>query len=91
VYAVLYGGGRAADWLRAGEALSAAWLDAVDHGLTLLPVSAPAEVASTRLLLQRIVSYVGYPYLVFRLGVAPGDAPEGTPRLAAEETIDVRP
>ena len=92
VFAVLYGSGDTpVDWLRAGEALSAAWLDAVDHGLTLMPVSAPAEIASTRLLLQRLVSYVGQPYLVFRLGVAPADAPEGTPRLAAEETIDVRP
>ena len=72
VYAVLYGTGDGpVDWLRAGEALSAAWLDAVDHGLTLLPFSAPAEIASTRLLLQRLVSYVGHPYLVFRLGVAP--------------------
>jgi hypothetical protein len=92
VYAVLYGSGDTpVDWLRAGEALSAAWLDAVDHGLTLLPVTAPAEIASTRLLLKRIVSYVGDPYLVFRLGVAPADAPASTPRLAAEETIDVRP
>jgi len=92
VFVVIYGPGDGpVDWLRAGEALSAAWLDAVDHGLTLMPVSAPAEIASTRLLLQRLVSYVGYPYLVFRLGVAPGDAPQGTPRLAAEETIDVRP
>jgi nitroreductase len=91
VYAVLYGtGDTPVDWLRAGEALSAAWLDAVDHGLTLLPVSAPAEIASTRLLLQRLVSYIGYPYLVFRLGVAPADAPPPrTPRLPAEQTVKV--
>jgi hypothetical protein len=92
VFAVLYGPGDApADWLRAGEALSAAWLDAVDHGVTLMPISAPAEIASTRLLLQRLVSYVGDPYLVFRLGVAPGDAPQGTPRLSADATVEVRP
>src|SRR5688572_13098336 len=65
VYAVLYGSGDTpVDWLRAGEALSAAWLDAVTLGLTLLPFSAPVEIASTRLLLDRIVSHVGHPYLV---------------------------
>jgi nitroreductase len=92
VYAVLYGtGDTSIDWLRAGEALSAAWLDAVDHGLTLTPVSAPAEIASTRLLLQRLVSDVGHPYLVFRLGVAPADAPPPhTPRLPVDATVDVR-
>jgi hypothetical protein len=92
VYAVIYGTGDApADWLRAGEALSAAWLDAVDQNLTLLPFSAPAEIASTRLMLQRLVSYVGYPYLVVRLGVAPADDPLArTPRLRAEQTLEVR-
>jgi hypothetical protein len=36
VYAVLYGPGDTnVDWLRAGEALSAGWLDAVDHGLAV--------------------------------------------------------
>jgi hypothetical protein len=93
VYAVLYGtGNMPADWLRAGEALSAAWLEAVDRGLTLLPFSAPAEIAATRLMLQRLVSYVGYPYLVVRLGVAPrDDATAHTPRLPAEETLQIRP
>jgi hypothetical protein len=93
VYAVLYGIGNApADWLRAGEALSAAWLDAVDRGLTLLPFSAPAEIASSRLLLQRLVSYVGYPYLVVRLGVAPADVTMArTPRLRADQTLEIRP
>jgi hypothetical protein len=93
VYAVLYGDGDGAvDWLRAGEALSAAWLDAVDRGLTLLPFSVPAEIASTRLMLQRLVSYIGYPYLVVRLGVAPaGDPVADTPRLRVEQTLEVRP
>jgi nitroreductase len=93
VYAVFYGTGNApADWLRAGEALSAAWLDAVDRGLTLLPFSAPAEIASSRVLLQRLVSYLGYPYLVVRLGVAPaGDTTARTPRLPADQTVEIRP
>jgi hypothetical protein len=92
VYAVVFGAGdTSVDWLRAGEALSAAWLDAVDNGLTLLPFSAPAEIASTRLLVQRLVSNVGYPYLVVRLGVACADTVPDTPRLPAEETLEVRP
>jgi hypothetical protein len=91
VYAVVFGAGDApVDWLRAGEALSAAWLDAVDRGLTLLPVSAPAEIASTRLLVQRLVSNTGYPYLVVRLGVATADPVPDTPRLPVGETLEVR-
>jgi hypothetical protein len=58
----------------------------------LLPFSAPADIANTRLLLQRLVSYVGYPYLVVRLGVAPGDdTMVRTPRLPAEQTLQIRP
>lgn len=90
-YAVVFGAGDTpVDWLRAGEALSAGWLDAVDHGLTLLPFSAPTEIASTRLLVQRLVAHVGYPYLVVRLGVATADTVPDTPRLPAGETLDVR-
>lgn len=89
--AVIYGAGDTpVDWLRAGEALSASWLDAVDHGLTLLPFSAPAEIASTRLLVQRLVSNVGYPYLVIRPGVAVAGGPPEIPRLRSEETLEVR-
>jgi nitroreductase len=92
VYAVLYGTGDGpVDWLRAGEALSAAWLDAVTHGLTLLPFSAPAEIASTRFLLQRLIAHVGHPYLVVRIGVARADDPlPRTPRLPTEATLEVR-
>jgi hypothetical protein len=91
VYAVVFGAGDTpVDWLRAGEALSAAWLDAVHSGLTLLPFSAPAEIASTRLLIRRIVANIGYPYLVVRLGVAPADTVPDTPRLPAGETLEVR-
>ncbi|GIJ71072.1 Acg family FMN-binding oxidoreductase [Virgisporangium ochraceum] len=92
VHAVIYGtGDRPVDWLRAGEALSAAWLDAVDNGLTLLPESSPAEIASTRLLLRQLVSHVGYPYLVVRLGVAHDETTTtGTPRLPAPEIVELR-
>ena len=67
VYAVMAG---ATDtplaWLR-GEALSHAWLVAVDRGVSLLPMSAAIEVASTRLILRRLIGG-DEPYLVLRLG-----------------------
>jgi nitroreductase len=92
VYAVLYGDGDTdADWLRAGEALSAAWLDAVDHGLNLLPISVPVEIAHTRYLLRDMLAGVGYPHVVVRLGVADPDhtGPGHTPRLPGDQTIEV--
>jgi nitroreductase len=93
VFAVLYGDGDGPiDWLRAGEALSAAWLEAVDQGLNLLPLSAPVEIAHTRQLLRRMISEVGYPHVVVRLGTADPDAagPQ-TPRLATDQLIDIVP
>jgi hypothetical protein len=91
VFAVLYGrADTAVNWLRAGEALAAGWLDAVRLGLTLLPFSAPVEIASTRHLLREMVADIGYPYLVVRLGVAVGGEAPRTPRLPAEQTIEIR-
>jgi len=92
VYAFLYGDGDTdADWLRTGEALSAAWLDAIDHGLALLPISAPVEIASTRHLLRQMLADVGHPHIVVRLGTADPDhaGPPHTPRLPADQTIEV--
>jgi nitroreductase len=92
VYAILHGGGdQPADWLRAGEALSAAWLAATEHGLALLPFSAPTEVAATRQQLRAMLSGVGYPYLALRLGAADPDhaGPPHTPRLPADQVIEI--
>jgi len=91
VYAILHGSGQEpADWLRAGEALSAAWLAATEHGLTLLPFSAPTEVGATRELLRRMLSGLGYPYLALRLGATDPDhaGPPHTPRLPVEQTVE---
>jgi nitroreductase len=91
-YAVLYGAGDVAvDWLRAGEALSAVWLAAVERGLSVLPISAPIEIASTREALRRLLADIGYPHLVLRLGrVDPNaEVPAQTPRLAPEQVIAV--
>lgn len=90
-YAVLYGDtDTPLDWLRAGEALNAAWLAAVDRGLALLPLSAPVELPATRVLLRHMLADLGYPYLTLRLGNAdPGHAaPPQVPRLSPQEVID---
>jgi len=60
-------------WLHAGEALSAAWLAATEHSISVLPLSAVVEVETTRMVLRRLVAQVGEPFLILRLG---------TPRLS---------
>jgi nitroreductase len=91
-YAILYGSSDTPiDWLRGGEALSAAWLTALGAGLSLVPMSAAIEVETTRQLLRRLVAQLGEPYLVIRLGV-PDQTTEGpgkTPRLPSDQTVEV--
>jgi nitroreductase len=92
-YLMLFGSGdEPADWLRAGEALSAGWLTATGLGLSVLPFSAVIEVASVRESLRRdILAGLGNPYIVVRLGVPDPDhgLAARTPRLPAEQTITV--
>ncbi|HEX5740986.1 MAG TPA: nitroreductase [Pilimelia sp.] len=90
-YGLLYGDGdEPRDWLRAGEALSAGWLCAVRHRLSLVPLSWVAEVPTTRALLAESSGRRGQPYLALRLGVAHPDAagPEFTPRLPTRQVIE---
>jgi hypothetical protein len=91
VYAILYGAEDVAlEWLRAGEALSAVWLEAIERDLTVLPLSAAIEVPQTRQTLQRLLAYLGQPFLVLRIGVGLDRAgPPHTPRLAAEQTVEI--
>ncbi len=80
------------DWLRAGQALSAAWLISTELGVSLVPMSAAVEVPAPRQVLRRLLSGAGQPYLVLRLGMAdPGAEAPITPRLAAERTVERRP
>lgn len=91
-YAVLFGSSdEPTDWLRAGEAMSAAWLVATERGLSVLPFSAVIEVPATRESLRRLLSFVGYPYLVLRLGMPDPDhaAAPHTPRLPSEQVIEI--
>ena len=70
-------------WLAAGEALSAAWLVAAGSGVSVVPMSAPIEIKSTREALRKLISGADHPYLVLRLGIsdATQPPPERTPRL----------
>jgi len=97
VYGLLYGDGDEPGWwLRAGEALSAAWLTAIGLGVGVLPLSAVIEVPVTRAVLRRLVAELGWPYLVLRLGLADpdhagppaGTAPGGPARLDPSQVVD---
>ena len=93
-FSVLYGTEDAPRaWLSAGEALSAAWLTASTWGVSAVPMSAPIEIPSTREALHRLITNVGYPYLVLRLGIADTTqpAPERTPRLPLDAIISILP
>jgi hypothetical protein len=92
VYAILYGDeDTALGWLRGGEALSAGWLAAVEHDVTLLPLSAAVEVPTTRQALRQLLAGIGEPYLVLRLGFADPDhaGPPHTPRLPADQIVEI--
>jgi len=89
-YAPSIQGDKPHDWLRAGEALSAAWLTATEHGDSVLPLCAPAQMLSTRQALQRMVAGIAYPFLMLRLGVI-DPADPGLPHAAllpAGQTIE---
>jgi hypothetical protein len=92
VYAIIYGDeDTTEEWLKTGEALSAMWIDALERGLTVLPLSAAVEVPQTRQALRRLLGGVGEPYLVLRIGVGHADeaGPAHSPRLPAEQVIEV--
>ncbi|MBB2946374.1 hypothetical protein FB565_006142 [Actinoplanes lutulentus] len=93
VFAILYGpGDDDLDWLRAGEALSAAWLKAIELGVSVLPSSATIEVATTRETVRQLLSGLGHPYLILRFAVLDADTagPAHTPRLPTDKTIEHR-
>ncbi|SDT53759.1 Acg family FMN-binding oxidoreductase [Actinoplanes derwentensis] len=74
--------------LRGGEAMSALLLRATADGLASAPISEAVEVAWPRHLLGRLLSGIGEPYLIVRLGYveAPGDVPP-TPRRSPADVI----
>jgi hypothetical protein len=91
VFAILHGPeDRQRDWLRAGEALSAAWLTATELEVSVLPLSATIEVPTTRDHMRHLLDEAGYPFLVLRFSVlnaAEAAAPR-TPRLSTDQTVE---
>jgi hypothetical protein len=78
-YEVLFGAEDTPNaWLHAGEALSAAWLTATEHTVSVLPLSAAVEAETTRAVLRRLLAQLGEPFLVLRFG---------TPRLPAARVV----
>jgi nitroreductase len=91
-YAILYGDEDTPPaWLRAGQAMSAGWLTASEQGVSVMPLSAPVEVPATRQALRGLVSGLGFPYLVLRLGRADPEhhGPSAPPRLPADRVLDI--
>jgi hypothetical protein len=85
LFAILYDrGDKPLNWLRAGEALSAAWLTATEIGVSVRPLSATIEMASTRQALRILLASVGYPYLVLRLSTVEQGGSPGAPPHNAE-------
>ncbi len=77
----------AADWLRSGEALSAALLTATAEGLGTAPMSDVTELTVTREQLRRLLAGIGVPQLAVRIGHAPAGEPPGTPRRPLQEVL----
>jgi nitroreductase len=75
------------DWLRCGEALSAALLTATVNGLGTAPMSDVTELTVTREQLQDLLSDVGVPQLAVRVGRAPAGEPPPAPRRTRDEVI----
>ncbi|HIW63743.1 MAG TPA: hypothetical protein H9881_14905 [Candidatus Stackebrandtia excrementipullorum] len=55
-------------WLRAGEAMVAAWVTANIEGLSVMPLSSVVEMAVTRLGLYQLLPGGGHPQLILRVG-----------------------
>jgi hypothetical protein len=90
-YVVLFGTGDSpVDLLRAGEAMSALLLRATTEGVSTAPISEAVEVAWPRQLLRRLLSGIGEPYLVVRLGyVERGEILPVSPRRDVRETLQI--
>ncbi|MFG1605229.1 Acg family FMN-binding oxidoreductase [Actinoplanes sp. NPDC049265] len=91
-YTILYGmDAEPADLLRAGEAMSALLLTATARGLSTAPLSEAVEVSWSKYLLGELLSGIGEPYLVVRLGyVDEAESLPATPRRTANEVITFR-
>jgi nitroreductase len=90
-FVMLYGSSdEPSSWLGAGEGLSAGWLTATQRGVSVLPHSAPIEVAAVRQAMRAMIAGIGFPFLVLRLGTTghAGPALAHSSRLPAKQIID---
>lgn len=90
-YVIVFGNGdEPIDLLRGGEAVSALLLLATAEGLASAPLSEAVEVIWPRLLLRGLMSDLGEPYLVVRLGYRVDKTPlPPSPRREAAEAITI--
>jgi hypothetical protein len=91
-YLILHGtGDTPADWLRAGEALSALLLTATVRGIACSPMSELVEAPWPRGLLTTLIGEPCHPYLVIRCGYPLDDEPPpATARRPETETTSFR-
>ncbi len=76
--------------VRAGEALSAAWLHATREGLSAVPLSQVTEVEETRRVLQGdVLGDLAFPQILVRVGWLPLSSP-GLPRSPRRPVDEVR-
>ncbi|GAA0243203.1 Acg family FMN-binding oxidoreductase [Cryptosporangium japonicum] len=70
-----------ADWLAAGEAMSAALLETTAAGLAVSPMTDVVEVPASRAMLHRVLNHLGEAQVALRIGVpSTTDALPATPR-----------
>jgi hypothetical protein len=68
VYSILYGESDSAEaWVRAGEALSALWLEATRRGLSVSPSSSVVELRGGRAVVRSLLPPDSTPYLAVRV------------------------
>lgn len=78
-----------ADWLAAGEVMSAALLETTASGLAVSPMTDVVEVPASRTLLHRLLDNLGEAHVALRIGVpATQDAAPETPRRPAVDVIE---
>ncbi len=78
------------DWLRAGEAMSAAWLTATVNTIAVSVLSDVIEVPSARAIVRSLLPEPGIPQLVLRVGIAAHPTPPpASPRRRPETVIEV--
>lgn len=79
-----------ADWLHAGEALSAVLLEATSARLATCPLTHVTEFGQSREMIRTLLPGGGHPQALVRIGTtAPENRPAPTPRLPTESILTV--